>query len=211
MSHVTRHAAAVVGRRRQSVRRSRPRRCVAMTIMELLLALAAMGLVGAAIASMLSAVAYGTDTSNDMRSLVVKSKTLSARMTAHVRKARMVLDHGSEFLVLWVVDEDEDDTPSLQEIERIEWDASTDELVRYTASKSAKDTEYKLSDDFGNETKKLKGSGDFPRRVWGRAVTNWDVTLDDSDPQKAALVSFRLTLAAGSSETVAVNAAALRN
>ncbi|MFW6060011.1 MAG: PulJ/GspJ family protein [Phycisphaeraceae bacterium] len=182
-----------------------------LTLVEMVLALAITGLVGAAIAAMLSAVAYGSDSSRDMRNAAVQSKALSARLGAAVRGSRLVLDQGEDFLVLWTTDADENGAPSLQEIQRLEHNGDDDALVSYRADDSAPDAPYELDDDFGALTRMLKGSDYFPASVWGRDVTAWALTLDDNDPQAAALVSFRLTLAIGELEHTAIGAAALRN
>jgi len=182
-----------------------------LTLVEMLLSLAAIGLIGGAIASMLAAVSYGTQESQDLRSFVVESKTLSARLTADVRKSRRVLHAGDDYIVLWVTDADADGSPSLHEIQRIGLNTDNQTLVSYEAADGAPDTEYELDDDFSDTPNNPTSNSDFPASVWGRNVTAFNITLDEPEAQDASLVSFRLTLSNGALEHVAVNAAALRN
>ena len=52
-----------------------------------MLAVSGLALIGGAITSMLVAVAYGTTTDKDMRSLVTRQMALRARITAAVRES----------------------------------------------------------------------------------------------------------------------------
>ena len=78
----------------------------AMTLVELLLAVAGIAIIGAALTAMLVATTYATTDRLDVRAVVVKQKVLAARITAAIRGSRMVLAQGSEYLVLWMEDID---------------------------------------------------------------------------------------------------------
>jgi len=182
-----------------------------LTLIELLLALAGTALVATAIASMLSAVSYGTTNSRDLRELAVKNKALSSRVTAAIRQSAMVLESGSDYLVLWVYDLDGDGTPSVLELQRINYDAAADTLTSYEPDPAATDTEYDLADDFEAETDALIAADDLLDELWATNVTAWNVTLDDGDAQAAELLSFRITLAAGDMTDIAIAAVKLRN
>ena len=183
-----------------------------LTFVELLMALAITGLIGAAIAAMLSAVSYGTSSSHDLRSLVVRNKTLGTRITAAVRQAAQVLDAGDGYLVLWAGDFNASGAPDLLELQRIELDTATDELVSYTPDPAATDVAYDLAtDDFDAITTALIDSGDLVDQLWGTDVTAWTITLDAADPLNATLVSFQLTLSAGGPSDTSVNAVSLRD
>ncbi len=187
-------------------------RATGLTAVELLMALAITSLIGLAIASMLTAVSYGTDTSRDIRSLVVKNKTLSARITAAVRQSAQVLDADDGYVVLWTDDINESGAPDLLELRRIELDAATDELTDYTPDPSATDVAYDLaSDDFDAVTNGLITSGDLLGELWATEVTDWLVDPDDAVVQDAELLSFQLTLTAGGLTDTSVNAVSLRD
>lgn len=176
--------------------------------------------VGAAIAAMLSAVVYGTDSERDMRSMVIKSKTVDGRLSAALRGSKMVLDAGSNFVVLWIDDYNDNGLPNLLEIQRIDLDGGADELSSYEtvfpgawsqATIDANNLEFQLTDDFDAITAALMGASTFPKSLWATNITDWTITLDDADPQLAALVSYRVTLAQGTLTNMTVNAAWLRN
>jgi len=188
------------------------RRSGGLTLVELLLALAITGLIGAAIASMLTAVSYGTRSSTDIRSLVVKNKTLGARITAAVRQSAQVLDADDGYIVLWMSDLDGSGTPNLLELQRIELDTGSEQLISYTPDPSATDVEYDIdTDDFDIVTTALIGSGDLVDELWATDVTAWTIDTDAADPPDATLVSFRLTLTAGGLSDTSVNAVSLRD
>jgi len=183
-----------------------------LTLVEMLMALAITGLIGAAIASMLSAVTYGTSSSRDIRSLVVKNKTLSTRITASIRESAQVLDAADGYVVLWTNDLNASGVPDLLELQRIELDTGTNELTSYTPDPSAIDVAYDLAiDDFDAITTALIGSGDLVDELWATGVAQWAVSVDTVDPLDATLVSFQLTLDAGGMSDTSVTAVSLRD
>ncbi len=186
-------------------------RYLGLTLVEMLMALAITGLIGAAIASMLSAVAYGTSSSRDIRSLVVKNKALSARITAAVRGSAQLLDAADGYVILWTKDLNGSGVPDLLELQRIELDGVTDELTSYTPASGVTDVAYDIADDFDAITTALIGSSDLEGVLWATGVAQWVVTVDDVDPLEAGLVSFQLTLDAGGLSDVSVNAVSLRD
>lgn len=183
-----------------------------LTLVEMLMALAVTGLIGGAIAAMLSAVAYGTSSDRDIRSLVVKNKTLSTRITAAVRQSAQLLDADDGYVVLWTSDLNDNGQPDLLELRRIELDAGTDDLTSYTPDPSAVDVTYDIdTDDFDAITTALIASGDLLGELWATGVTAWTVTVDTADPLDATLVSFQLTLTGGGLSDTSVNAVSLRD
>ncbi len=190
---------------------SRPPRQYGLTLVEMLMALAITGMIGAAIASMLTAVTYGTSSGRDIRTLVVKNKTLSARISAAVRESAQLLDAADGYVVLWTKDLNDSGVPDLLELRRIELDTATDKLTSYTPDPAATDVAYALTDDFDAITTALIDSGDLVGELWATGVAQWTVTLDNADPQAAELVSFRLTLDAGLLADVSVCAVSLRD
>ncbi|MEM1109691.1 MAG: hypothetical protein AAGH99_13480 [Planctomycetota bacterium] len=186
-----------------------------LTLIELIMALGIMTLIGATIAGMLSAVAYGTDEDSDVRKLVARKKTVSMRINAAVRGSQRVLDAGQTadqtWLVLWGRDLDGNDAPSLLEIRLLEYDTAARTLSSYAAPDGTADVAYTLADDFDTITDTLRGTADFPETRWVNDAEAFDVTLDDADPQSAKLVSYRLSLIAGNLTDTAIGTAKLRN
>ena len=190
-----------------------------MTLVELLMALASTAMIGAAVAAMLSAVAYGTSSSKDMRSLVVKNKVVNARFSAAVRNASMVLEAGDDYLVLWRTDTDESETPCLGEIQWIEFDAANGRIRSYEADFSgltqaqidAANTEFALDTDFNAATSGDRGTAVFPAKVWAEAVADWTATVNNADEQQASLVSYRFEIEQEDVSDTLIGAAAMRN
>lgn len=190
-----------------------------LTLVELLLTIASTALIGAAIAAMLTAVSYGTETGKDMRSLVVKNKIINARLTAAIRNSQMVLERGNDYIVLWINDDDESTLPNLGEIQYIEYDSANTRVRSYAADFSglseaqiaAVNDEYALDADFASSTAPDRGQGHFPAEVWLNDTAAWAVTVNNADEQLASLVSFQLTLSHEQMSDIVVGAAALRN
>ncbi|WP_184675879.1 type II secretion system protein [Algisphaera agarilytica] len=189
---------------------TRHRGCRGLTLVELMMALGVMGLISAAIAGMLSAVAYGTSADSDVRKLVARGKMVSMRLDAALRGSRMVLDAGSDWVALWERDLDENGEPSLLEVRLIEFDAATESLSSYTAPDGTTDVLYSTSSDFDAITHTLRGTADFPETRWGNDATAFEFTLDQTDPQAARLASYRLSLNAGNLTEVVIGTTLLR-
>ncbi len=205
--------SCVASQRRQyplSVRRAA--HAQAFTIVELLMALAITGLIGAAVASMLTAVSYGTNNSRDIRTLVVKNKTISARITAAIREATQLLDAGDNYIILWTDDINDSGAPDLLELRRINLNTGTRKLIDYTPDPDATDVAYDLeATDFDAVTLSLIDSDDMLGALWATDVTAMTVTLDESDPLEATLISFQVTISEGALSDTSVNAASLRD
>ncbi|MBI1337601.1 MAG: hypothetical protein GC164_11630 [Phycisphaera sp.] len=191
-----------------------------MTIFELLIALSATALIGMAIASMLFATTHGTESSKDMRVLVVKERTVTGRLAAAIRSSKMILSSGGDYMVLWMYDTDGSGKPNRDEIRYIERVNGSGELWSYTVdwpdawstdTISSNNTEYELTANFASLIPALKTQSWFVGEKWGTGVSAWTTALNDTDAQAATLASYRLTFTAGDLSDLAVGAAALRN
>jgi type II secretory pathway pseudopilin PulG len=196
---------------------ARRRRARGFTLLELILALGGTALVAAAITAMLVSVSYGTSSTQDVRSLAVKQKTLGGRFAAAVRSSRTVLATGSDYLVLWIADTRENDAPNLSELRRIERTGGN-EIWCYSADPSLSDpndpngdTEYTLDQDFDAITSALAGGGSFPGELWATGVTAMTIGLDEATAQSAAMVGYQFTVQAEVLEDSGVGVASLRN
>jgi hypothetical protein len=198
-------------RRRAVLFTRAPRR--ALTLAELLLALAGAAVVGAAVATALFAVASGTQTDQDQRSLVGRRNALAARHAGAIRSARRILAHSPTALVMWMADENDSGAPDLSEIQSLEFDGHG-QLIPYRAPAGlspADDQPYALSDDFLGIAAALRGTPNWQSRPWARDVVAWATTLNHPAPQQANLVLYRATLGAGSQEEILCGAQMLRN
>ena len=182
-----------------------------MTLLELLLALAGTALVGTAVASMLAGVVYGTQADKDLQGLVTRQMALRARIEAEVRESSLILDRGSDYLILWSGDSDGSGTPDKSEIQVIEYDAAMDRVMRYAPAPLIADEAYALSDDFRTTTNGYKGSASFPGERWAEGITSFTITIDNIDPQSATLVAWRLGLLGGDVPYTAIGAASIRS
>lgn len=194
--------------------RARTHRAAGLSLAELILALAGMALVGAAVAVMINATAYGTDSRRDMRGVVVREKTMTSRVNAAIRSSKMVLAQGTDYVVLWMFDTTGDELPNLSEIRMIERKSVTSELYSYKAPANlapAADTSYELTINFKTTLDAIKGGSTFPGERWGSNVSTWGITLNNATAQSATLVSYRLTITASTISDTAIGASALRN
>ena len=140
-----------------------------------MLATVGVSLMAVGITSMLTVVAYGTTSSRDLRSLVVKQKAVSARINAAVRGARMILESGDGLAVLWIHDDNEDGLPCLSEIRLVEFNSDTGRIVSYKANLAGVDqavlaivdTPLALDSDFVDLTESYKDPQYFVNLLGG--------------------------------------------
>lgn len=182
-----------------------------LTLLELLLALAGTAVVGSAVAMMLTGVAYGTTADKDMRALITRQMSLRARLEAEIRESLIVLDAGSDYLILWSGDDDEDGLPSKAEIQVIEYDPVMDRVMRYAPAPLITDESYDLAADFRTTTNSYKGDTSFPAERWAERINSFAVSLDHLDPQSAKLISFRFGMSGGEVPYTGIGAASIRN
>ncbi len=189
------------------------------TMVELLMAIAGMSMIALAISGMMTAVAYGTSSTRDLRILVVKQRAVAARLNAAIRGSKMILEEGTRYLVLWTHDENEDDLPNVGEIRRIEYNANTLQIVSYKAnwdsmSQNAIDTaniSYALTSNFDTATTALKTQSYFPVEIWATQVNGWVTSLDNTTDQQAVMIGYQVTFDLGLVSDTAIGTAALRS
>jgi hypothetical protein len=184
----------------------------------MMLATASTALIGLAIAAMLTAVSYGTQESKDVRSLVVKAKSVSTRLSAAIRQGSIVLaantadEAGADWIILWTPgSEAEASAPKLSELHRIEYNAVARTIRSYRNSQPATDVNYALTDNFAAVTTAMIANGTLQLEVWATDVDDVQFRLDAAQVQDARLVSYRVVLRAGDITESAISAAALRN
>lgn len=175
------------------------------------MALAIVALIGTAIAGMMTAVAYGTDSDKDVRALVARNMMLTSRVNAAIRGSRMVLDADADWAVLWTRDLDGNDEPSLLEIRRLEYNATTDTFSSYAAPDGTTDVAYSRSDDFLVITDALMGGATFPESRWADQVEAVSFSYSNADTQLARLMSYRITLGSAAMSDVVIGTVLLRN
>ncbi len=186
------------------------------------MALAICGLVGAAVAAMLSAVAYGTSSRRELRGAVVRYRNVEERVSASVRSARAVLETGTDYVVLWMHDTRVNQTPDLSEIRMIERDTAAGNVLRAfqfpsnwtQAQIDAAEQYYTLSGNpagyFRTQTTTAKTAGSFVPTLWASNVTALTVQANTSDPATTSLVSFRIDLKNGDLTHTLIGAASPR-
>jgi len=194
------------------------RRRRGLTLVELTLSIMIIALIGGAIAAMLDAVAYGTQDSQNLRRLVARKQAMSHRLTDALRSARMVLERGDRYVIVWMEDLDDDGQPSLLELQRIDFDPDTGAVVRASprtdlsaAQRDVLGVPRDLDSHFATLTRQAITQGLWREQTLTRDVASFKVTLNASQPQNATLLSLALTLREVGMEDLALVAVSLPN
>lgn len=190
-----------------------------MTMVELLLSLTITSLVALATATMMVGVSYGTTSRSQMREVGVRLKIVSSHLNAAMRGSKMILDSGTDYVILWTADTHTDDGPNPSELRLIQRDPSTCELRSYQVDFDAMtdtqieavDIRHALTDDFVSVTNMLKSGSMFPSTVWARHVSAFACSYVGDDPQAASLINYRLTVTHDGFSSQCVESVALRN
>lgn len=180
--------------------RTNPRQ--AYTLVEVLMALVITALVGTAVMAMMSATAYGASDRQSLRELLVRMTTVEARLGAAIRGSTEATDAGADYLVLWVADSDESETRQNGEMQLIERDTSTNELISYR--NPADTSNFTTASSFRSLAK-----SSYPGQRWATGVTAATFTLQ-SAAGGTVLVSYAFTIQRENVSESMIGAAALR-
>ena len=195
--------------------RAAARGSTGLTLVELVLGVSTTVIIGAAVATMVFAVYDGTSAQTESRVLAVSHVTAAARIGAAARASRDVLAAGEDYLVLWKAEVRSDGVPNLSELQRIERDPASGKLWSYQAPldlPDAENTAYDLeTTDFNSVTAALKGTENFPGRLWATDVNSLTISLIPAAVRQATFVSFRIAMEADGAARTTVGGAALRN
>jgi prepilin-type N-terminal cleavage/methylation domain-containing protein len=105
-----------------------------LTLVELMIALAITVLIGAALVTLLHAVAFATEASVETREIVVRAHAIDSRLSLYTDPALAVLDVRDDGagIALWLADTRANDVVNATEIRWLEYDAETGTItVRY--------------------------------------------------------------------------------
>ena len=178
------------------------RRChrPGFTLVELLIALVVTVLATAGVAAMLNAVSYGTQSSHDMRTLVVRSTTLDARLSDAISTCKQVEANGTSptYLLLWTKDANDDDVKDNAEMHLIEYDSTNDKVDSYCDTTAT-----------GVFADRTTLQSLVTPKPWCTGVVGVSLDLDVAPPD-TKLVSYRVDLQDGDASETLVGAAAVR-
>lgn len=110
-------------------RASRRHHARALTLLELMLALAITGMIGVGIASTMTMVAAGARGERDGRSAVLRTHAVGVRLHAYIDNALCVLQHDPERgVAIWLQDPGREGVVNLSELRVIWWEAQNNRL-----------------------------------------------------------------------------------
>ncbi|MEM1444510.1 MAG: hypothetical protein AAGF84_00495 [Planctomycetota bacterium] len=187
-----------------------------LTLLELVLALGATGFLGLAIASMLSAVAYGSQTADGLQTLVTRHQVFASRVGNAVRESAQVLDHRPTELVLWYDDLNDNGVVEGTELMWLRYDGGNRELTMDRPDLTAPGV-------FGAQTEPgpftnygfIRWGFDFvnwlEENTWARNVSACEFTLNNADPLLATLVTVTVTFEENGQTDTMVHSFKLRN
>ena len=120
-----------------------------MSLIEMLMALAITGIVAVAISGMMYGVTSGTESVKGLRSIVAKSKAVTARLDHAVISSKRILAVGDDFILVWVDDLNTDSMPSGCELLLVEHEINSQELIayRWDPAKAGKQEEFRDDND----------------------------------------------------------------
>ena len=173
------------------------------TLVELLIALVVSAMVTAGVAAMVSAVSYGTSSNRDLRVLLVRAEVIDSRISEAVRECNSILAGGTDFLVLWVEDTDDDDTTDNAEVRLIERDPATNVVNNYR--NTGVSGEYTDAATF-----RTTALASYTPQPWTTGVTAISFVLD-ATPPNAKLATYNITLQDRDLSETVIGVAATRN
>jgi hypothetical protein len=198
----------------------------ALTLIELLIAVAITAFISAVLAVLIHATAMGTNSQNDGRRSLVKMQGLKAQIEDTVTNAQCVLATGTNYIVLWRGDLLGAATPvnsavNLSELQLLEVDTATGNVNLYTTAFPAgwsssniisADTTYAASTAWYAACTTAKAGSYFPATTIATNATGMTASLDTATTTAAKLVSIVITFTdATGTDRKLVIAAGLQN
>jgi len=172
----------------------------ALTLLELMLALAITGMIGVGIASTMTMVAAGARGERDGRSAVLRTHAVGVRLHAYLDDALCVLQHDAEQgVALWLHDPGREGVVNLSEIRVIWWDAQNQRLsverVRLPDTwppllKATHDAPVPASSDFFAVIRQQRDAGLTSTRSLMEQVQQFQASFDAAEVQSAERVDL---------------------
>lgn len=168
----------------------------AMTLVELLMAMAITTFVGLATATMLRATSYATTNRQGLRTLLVRAQTVESRFASAVHAAVEIVvpdnttPTQADYVILWMGDANADGAKQNSEMALIDRSSSTNVLTYYRSTTASGN--YSSASTY--RTAALAG---YPADRWAGNVTSWSTTVVDASTEYP-LLTCKFTLDDGS-------------
>ena len=219
----------------------RLRHSAGLTLVEMMMALGLTALITAAVASMMVTVSHGVSSRSDIRSLVIRQKTVTGRIASIIRESEAVMASGDDYLLLWTYDENDDGAANIAELRLIRHNAATNELAVHQLDLSATsaaaielmEANLELPIDFAMDLLELRSENQAAPASWATTfdelaeeildadyfpptrlagnIGDCTFALRGDDRFRSTVISFQITLLDDSVTDVAVASATLRN
>lgn len=102
-----------------------------LTLAEFVLTLAVLGIIGAAVAGVASALSHAYASTEDYHEALQTGRSAMLRVQSIIRGSKLVTAANDDTLVLWAENDDEDDEINLSELTLLEYDASTRQILEH--------------------------------------------------------------------------------
>lgn len=189
-----------------------------LTLIELMITLAITAMVGAAIATLLGAVASGVDTKRDVRSQIVRANVAQSRLGAYLIPARAILHASNTDIVVWYRDSRESNSVHGSEIRWLKFDPGTSTVtvhfVRFPqgwteTQKLMQDREHPKNSNWVFELMVYTAFGLIDTVTLVDGVTGMQVHTDQPAAMDSRHITIRLTLDGSGGDTTSMIAATL--
>ncbi len=176
-------------------------RCSAFTLVELMVAITVTSIMSVCIAAMIHSVAVGTESQQDGRRHLTRATALQARLMTQIHSARAILATGNGYLVYWTGDEAVGNTVNksvdLSEMNLIQLNTSTNQLILYTKAAGVSDSTYSNRTTWYTASQTAKSSNWYTSTVLANNVTAFNTTATNSTVTNAREVFMTVTISDG--------------
>lgn len=179
------------------------------TLPELLISLTITLLMSVCIAAMVRSVSAGTTGQQDGRRHLARTQSLQTVLTSQVHGCVNFLAVGSNYLVYWIGDANNNLAVDSNELGMIEYQSSSNQLYLWTPAAGASSTTYAANSNWYSICTAAKNGALSGKPIAGN-VTAFSVTLSHATPGLARMASFTITLDDGVVSRTVVIAGSMR-
>ncbi len=189
------------------------------TLVEVMIAIAITGLISAAAAAMLSAVAQASAFEQDRREAIVRAQALGVRLSSYITPSRYILDHTQSKLVLWLDDNRTSETVHASEVRWIYYDSGSDTTRLYyvhfpeewsETQREQFDTELTADSNWDDVLNTFSTNGYIEAIRFSDKISEYVVDRNEENIQGKRIVTFTVSFAGQTGLQTIVTSASIR-
>jgi prepilin-type N-terminal cleavage/methylation domain-containing protein len=164
------------------------------TLVELIIALTISVIMSGCIWVMLQSISAGTTAQQDIRRFLSRAQSLQAQMATQCHASVNFLAAGSNYVIYWAGDANNNQAVDLNELRAIYYDSTNQQIDLYSGASASTNVTYPANSNWYNVAMAAATANNMVAKPIASNVTAFSATLSDATAMNARMVTMNITI-----------------